>query len=562
MYRPWIVCAFACLVVPSISAGELPRSLAVIPGDAAGFVAVDVPGVLNSPLCDELRFALGGLKPAELAAFAKKFPVDPTTVERAVIVLPNAQAVMEPMAASHPTAVSALVIIGCSKPFDPAVLVKSFYPGGRAKSYRDRVYHFYDDTWTGLLVLPDNRTFVFGTEDSLVWLIDRLAKGESAGALSSARVEAAGRTIYAAVNPAAALPPGFAVPPAFQGLAAAQRICIAIDLGKALNASLTLHYADAAGATAGVTAVKAALELGRGKLKELDADLKKIIDRPTAAGQHVSPTEFPERFAALLGLGMLRRVDEILGALPVERQGTTVRVAAEINLPMNGGSLLLVGVAAVTTLGTNANSTFQFVGDSIVPPGGGPAAPSPQEVRLKKLGAAFEAYHTEHGCYPPAATYAKDGTPLHSWRVALLPYLGEKKLHDEFRLDEPWDSLHNKKLIARMPAAFNKPYAHPMNRGRTNAQVVTGAGTQFDGPSGRVKPARGAIVLAVESEDGVPVWWTKPADRFAAPGKVPQLFGTYNHSCWALFTDGSVRRLNRTADEKQLPGLIARPAGQ
>ena len=34
-----------------------------------------------------------------------------------------------------------------------------------------------------------------------------------------------------------------------------------------------------------------------------------------------------------------------------------------------------------------------------------------------------------------------------SWRVKLLPYLGETKLYQEFHRDEPWDSRHNQTLL-------------------------------------------------------------------------------------------------------------------
>jgi hypothetical protein len=55
-----------------------------------------------------------------------------------------------------------------------------------------------------------------------------------------------------------------------------------------------------------------------------------------------------------------------------------------------------------------------------------------------------------------------DGMPvfkkgLLSWRVAILPMLGYKSLYEEFHLDEPWDSEHNKSLIAKMPKEFTTP---------------------------------------------------------------------------------------------------------
>ncbi|MFO0822834.1 MAG: hypothetical protein U0792_06900 [Gemmataceae bacterium] len=92
------------------------------------------------------------------------------------------------------------------------------------------MYQFEDESWTGMLVLPGNRAFVVGSEDSLVWLIDRLEKGEVTGPLSPARTEATGHAVFIAVNPSVAVPPMLDIPVAFRPLAEAKRICIAIDL--------------------------------------------------------------------------------------------------------------------------------------------------------------------------------------------------------------------------------------------------------------------------------------------------------------------------------------------
>jgi RNA polymerase sigma factor (sigma-70 family) len=79
---------------------------------------------------------------------------------------------------------------------------------------------------------------------------------------------------------------------------------------------------------------------------------------------------------------------------------------------------------------------------------------------LKRIGLALHNYHTEQGHFPAAAITGTDGQPLLSWRVAILPYLQDYdgRLRDDlfkaFRLDEPWDSPHNKALLERMPAVF------------------------------------------------------------------------------------------------------------
>src|SRR4051794_10739862 len=84
----------------------------------------------------------------------------------------------------------------------------------------------------------------------------------------------------------------------------------------------------------------------------------------------------------------------------------------------------------------------------------GPAAREKSITSLKQFALAFHNHNADQGRLPPARVYDKDGRPLYSWRVLILPYLGEKKLYEEFRLDEPWDGPHNKKLLAKMPEVF------------------------------------------------------------------------------------------------------------
>jgi hypothetical protein len=62
------------------------------------------------------------------------------------------------------------------------------------------------------------------------------------------------------------------------------------------------------------------------------------------------------------------------------------------------------------------------------------------EARLRQIGLALQNYHDQHGSFPPAYTLGPDNKPWHSWRVLILPQLGEQKLYQEYRFDEPWDS--------------------------------------------------------------------------------------------------------------------------
>jgi len=82
---------------------------------------------------------------------------------------------------------------------------------------------------------------------------------------------------------------------------------------------------------------------------------------------------------------------------------------------------------------------------------------------------------------PAHAIYSKDGkTPLLSWRVEILRQLGHEALYKEFKLDEPWDSEHNKKLIGKMPKVYAGPGAAEQitKDGKTYYQVFTGEMTE------------------------------------------------------------------------------------
>ncbi len=89
---------------------------------------------------------------------------------------------------------------------------------------------------------------------------------------------------------------------------------------------------------------------------------------------------------------------------------------------------------------------------------------------LKQIGLALHNYHDTTNGFPAAAITSKDGKPLLSWRVAILPYIEQQELYNQFHLNEPWDSPHNKTLIARMPVAYNCPSRIPAGAGHDHLQ--------------------------------------------------------------------------------------------
>ncbi len=136
------------------------------------------------------------------------------------------------------------------------------------------------------------------------------------------------------------------------------------------------------------------------------------------------------------------------------------------------------------------------------------------EKNLQRLLAALAAYEQEHGRLPPAWTTDEQGRRLHSWRVLILPYLGYDYLYEEIRLEEPWDSPHNRQFHDRMPAEFSCP-TRAGDAGQTSYLVVVGPRMAFTGAKGRrldelTDPAQVTVLLVESANKQVP--WMKPEE--------------------------------------------------
>ena len=80
---------------------------------------------------------------------------------------------------------------------------------------------------------------------------------------------------------------------------------------------------------------------------------------------------------------------------------------------------------------------------------------------MRDIYLSLSSYNNIYGHFPPIYTVGENGRPLHSWRVLILPYLGEDNIGDDWykqiRLNEPWDSEHNKQFHSKMPHIYQCP---------------------------------------------------------------------------------------------------------
>ncbi|MFO0911039.1 MAG: DUF1559 domain-containing protein [Isosphaeraceae bacterium] len=188
---------------------------------------------------------------------------------------------------------------------------------------------------------------------------------------------------------------------------------------------------------------------------------------------------------------------------------------------------------------------------------------------------AMHNYHSEFGTFPPAHVRDRDGKPLYSWRVLILPYMDSTGLSDQFRRDEPWDSPANARLIARMPRIYLCP-SRDTDRaerlGLTSYVAVTGPGSLF--PHDRcvsipdVKDGTAQTLMVVES-DQVEIPWTAPVDldvrtmsRTVNDPKRPGISSPHPGGANVAFADGSHRFLLDATPSDKVGALLTIDGGE
>jgi RNA polymerase sigma factor (sigma-70 family) len=183
---------------------------------------------------------------------------------------------------------------------------------------------------------------------------------------------------------------------------------------------------------------------------------------------------------------------------------------------------------------------------------------------LKQLALAMHNYHDQNKNLPPDAIYGKGGKALLSWRVAILPYLEQEALYKQFKLDEPWDSPHNKKLLAKMPKVF-APLAGKAKANTTFFRVFTGKDTVFPGKEGirlqDVLDGTSNTLMIVEAGEAVP--WTKPDELpYDAKKPLPKLGGQFKDGFFLARCDGAVQFVRTPINEEVFRALITRNGGE
>lgn len=177
----------------------------------------------------------------------------------------------------------------------------------------------------------------------------------------------------------------------------------------------------------------------------------------------------------------------------------------------------------------------------------------------------MHSYEGKHGRLPPAVVYSDEGKALLSWRVLLLPYIEQHELFNQFKLDQPWDSPNNIRLLERMPPTFAPPpgKASRVPPHHTVIHVIVGKGTAFEeGPKGLqldkdFPDGTHQTILMIEAGDPAP--WTKPDNLTFDPTQpLPEWKCILKKGFRVCMGDGVVRYIPKEISESTLRAAITR----
>ncbi|MEX0641937.1 MAG: DUF1559 domain-containing protein, partial [Pirellulales bacterium] len=407
------------------------------------------------------------------------------------------------------------------------------------------------------LYAPDSMTLVAAPDATLRQLVEAKDQPKSGSVIDRVHAAPAGSDLFAAVDVAAIRPVmamglmaaaqkmPLGAPPEVQQLFEAPNLISAAELTINLSGngstSLVVHANDEASAE---------------RLEQLvDSEMK--LYQSQMKGQMAAQATGDDPVAQAMSRYMERMSSRQMEAFHPTREGAQLTFFKSDST--NSQQQQLTQVAIIGILVALLLPAVQAAREA--------ARRAQSSNNLKQMILALHNHHDARKRLPAQAICSPDGKPLLSWRVAILPYLEEGgELYKQFKLDEPWDSEHNRPLIAQMPAVYANP--NVVEPGKTNYLAVVGEPCLFDGsPNGigfrAVTDGLSHTIALVEADADQAVEWTKPDDWEYDPSNPSAGLGNLRPGGWnAAFSDGSVRFIPNSVDPDTLKALFTRAGGE
>ena len=510
------------------------EAVSIVPADAVAFGRVRLADLWKSEAMKDFREVLSKAGEKAIAAFDARFVPTPSSMNHVTV-----------FAVKREEEVYPYVVFALTKPVDRPEFLKSLGANSETKLANGTMFVVEGSDTAFWFVDPS--TFGIGSVESVKYLLSREAP-KARGVIDAARVLTADKPIAFALDGALLTQVEQQLSPEFRPLARMKSLVVTADIVGNGHIGLRMDYGTEKARIAAENAIEQLKEMAKAGLAQSRKELSAQVfgDGKTAPVEQMGPAA-----AALLGLAMTQYAEDALKDLPIEKNGSAL--VLNVALP-KGGPMVVAGVAVPIGLLLPA---VQKVREA--------ASRTQDSNNLKQLGLAMHGYHDSFGKLPAAAICDKQGKPLLSWRVAVLPFIEQDNLYKQFKLDEPWDSDHNKKLIPLMPKTLMSPLS-PQQTGMTHYVVLTGKSAMFSVTEGRLLASitDGTSNTAMIVEAAQPVEWTRPQDLVYDDRKpVPKLLSGPNGGSNVAMGDGSVRFLRTVGiDEKVLRAMMTANGGE
>ncbi|VTR97225.1 Uncharacterized protein OS=Singulisphaera acidiphila (strain ATCC BAA-1392 / DSM 18658 / VKM B-2454 / MOB10) GN=Sinac_0934 PE=4 SV=1: SBP_bac_10 [Gemmata massiliana] len=521
---------FTCLVLvpackkkppPTAAPPEPSAPTSTVSSDYLLFAHLNVKDIRDGAIFTEVKQAFakagGGADWDQLEGrIGREAGVKPTDVDAVTVCMTEAPARGEP---------NFVLIVAANRPM-PKTSAFGLNPQAKPDARG-----FYQMPGGGLIHFPNDKTAVLLSSALVPQYLEGYAKNQTSGwpLTPDLTKSAAGHTAFVVAR-LDKLPAEARNSHEFKDFApflTARTVTVMADLkGKELSATARVTFPDA-------TAASRAKEKGQELIKMATGEVEKLM-----TGQ--------SDLAAVLPA--VKEAHRTLQTAKVEVSGSDLTLAAGYKADFDLGQMVTEAVKKIQNSAEKITTLNNF----------------------KQVGLALHNYHSVYNAAPvhgigPKGALLKNANekPLLSWRVAILPYLEQDNLYRQFKLDEPWDSEHNKKLVDKMPKVFT-PVGKPGKPGYTHTQMAVGPNA-LQLPAARIPtsfPDGTSNTIAV-IEAAEPVIWTKPDDVMLPGAVLPKDLkkkfggvqpGGFNVAMW----DGSARFIPDTVSERTL-GLLLNP---
>ncbi len=184
---------------------------------------------------------------------------------------------------------------------------------------------------------------------------------------------------------------------------------------------------------------------------------------------------------------------------------------------------------------------------------------------------AVANYHETYGRFPPAHVADRDGRPMHSWRVLILPFLEQRAVYDAYNFAEPWDGPNNRKLANQVGQIYLRSGLDSDQARTTSFVAVVGLETAWPGAESLSYKDLGDgshdTLMVVEVPDGR-FLWMEPRDLHLdgmscrindGSGRGP---GSRLGGARVVSADGTVRTLPDGFDPRKLRAMLTANGGE